>query len=110
MRKRSLKLVLSALLVTMISGVMVGCGNSNQSVGENVSGNAQESVKGSITVSGSSALLPLMEQSIEKFNDKYPEVEISAQAGGSGTGLTQVSDGTVNIGNSDVFAEDWQLY
>ena len=106
MRKRSLKLVLSALLVTMISGVMVGCGNSNQSVGENANGNAQESVKGSITVSGSSALLPLMEQSIEKFNEKYPEVEISAQAGGSGTGLTQVSDGTVNIGNSDVFAEE----
>lgn len=47
-----------------------------------------------------------MEKSIEKFNEKYPDVEISAQAGGSGTGLSQVSEGSVNIGNSDVFAEE----
>ena len=108
MKRKSLKLLASALLITMMGVGMIGCGSSNNDTGADKSADTttEQSVSGSITISGSSALLPLMEQSIEKFNEKYPEVEISAQAGGSGTGLTQVLDGTVNIGNSDIFAED----
>lgn len=109
MKRKSLKLLASALLITVIGAGMIGCGNSssNDVAADKGAGTEQEeSISGSITISGSSALLPLMEQSIEKFNEKYPDVEISAQAGGSGTGLTQVLDGTVNIGNSDIFAED----
>ena len=103
MKRKSLKLLASALLVTVIGAGMIGCGSSNNA---NTDSSQEETLSGSITISGSSALLPLMEQSIEKFNEKYPDVEISAQAGGSGTGLTQVLDGTVDIGNSDIFAED----
>lgn len=57
-----------------------------------------------ITISGSSALLPLMEISVNNFEKIHPEDIVNVQAGGSGTGLTQVLDGTVNIGNSDMFA------
>ena len=103
MKRKSLKLLASALLVTVIGAGMIGCGSSNNA---NTDSSQEETLSGSITISGSSALLPLMEQSIEKFNEKYPDVEISAQAGGSGTGLTQVLDGTVDIGNSDIYAED----
>lgn len=108
MKRKSLKLLASALLVTVVGVGMIGCGSSNNEVTTDKSAdtNQEQSIEGSITISGSSALLPLMEQSVEKFNEKYPDVEISAQAGGSGTGLTQVLDGTVNIGNSDIFAED----
>lgn len=108
MKSKSLKLLASALLVTVMGAGMIGCGSSNTEVttDKGVDTKQEQSIEGSITISGSSALLPLMEQSVEKFNEKYPDVEISAQAGGSGTGLTQVLDGTVNIGNSDIFAED----
>ncbi|NFT06785.1 phosphate ABC transporter substrate-binding protein [Clostridium botulinum] len=101
MKKNTLKLIVSALLITMIGSSMVGCGS-----GEDKGHTGNNSTNGSITVSGSSALLPLMEQSIEKFNEINPGAEISAQAGGSGTGLTQVLEGTVDIGNSDIFAEE----
>jgi len=102
MKKRTLKLMVSALVVAMVGSVMVGCGSKPATDSK-----AETSeVTGSITVSGSSALLPLMEKTIEKFNEKNPDAEVGAQAGGSGTGLTQVLDGTVDIGNSDVFAEE----
>ncbi|WP_252230373.1 phosphate ABC transporter substrate-binding protein [Clostridium sp. ZBS15] len=100
MKKNTLKLIVSALLITMIGGSMVGCGS------EDSASEAGNGISGSITVSGSSALLPLMEQSIEKFNEINPNAAVSAQAGGSGTGLTQVLEGTVDIGNSDIFAEE----
>ena len=105
MKKRTLKLIVSVLVVAMVGSVMVGCGS--KSATDSKSGTSESSSStGSITVSGSSALLPLMEKTIEKFNEKNPDVQVGAQAGGSGTGLTQVLDGTVDIGNSDVFAEE----
>lgn len=97
MKRRGLKLLTGALMVSMMSGIFVGCS------GESGEGSFEQS---SITLSGSSALLPLMDKSIESFKEKYSDVEINAQAGGSGTGLTQVLEGAVDVGNSDVFAED----
>lgn len=94
MKERIIKLILSSLVVVVISSVVIGCQDDSTNNIE------------SITVSGSSALLPLMEKSIEKFNEKNPYAEISAQAGGSGTGLAQVLNGAVDIGNSDIPVED----
>ncbi|MFQ9873027.1 MAG: phosphate ABC transporter substrate-binding protein [Oscillospiraceae bacterium] len=68
-------------------------------------GDGSSTVSGSITGSGSSALLPLAQDAADKFKDKYPDVSITLNAGGSGTGLKQVADGSVDIGNSDVEAE-----
>lgn len=69
------------------------------------SGTAVSDLTGSITGSGSSALFPLAQDAADQFKLKYPNVSITMNAGGSGTGLKQVSDGSVDIGNSDVPAE-----
>ena len=46
-----------------------------------------------------------MKDAAEKFKATNKDVTITLNAGGSGTGLKQVSDGSVDMGNSDVPAE-----
>ncbi|MFE5318882.1 phosphate ABC transporter substrate-binding protein [Paenibacillus sp. NPDC056579] len=65
---------------------------------------AAAELTGTVTASGSSALLPLVKQASTEFMEKNPKVTVNVTAGGSGTGLKNVADGTSDIGNSDVEA------
>lgn len=96
MKKNSLKLLMVSLLITTTSIVFSACDGKNNSKIEKT---------GTITSLGSTALKPLVEESAKKFKEKNPKVNINVQGGGSGAGISQVSEGTVEIGNSDVPAE-----
>lgn len=89
----------AALLISVFAAglALTGCGGNDA---------GESGPSGKVTVSGSSALLPLAKDAAQKFKAKNYQVSITLNAGGSGTGLKQVSEGSVDIGNSDVFAKE----
>ncbi|MEH7505791.1 phosphate ABC transporter substrate-binding protein [Neobacillus drentensis] len=108
LKKLSLLTLLAALMV-----IMAACGGATSS--EKTEGTAKKEtakteetkeLSGSLSISGSSAMQPLVAAAAEEFMNKNPKVDIQVNAGGSGTGLSQVAEGSVQIGNSDVFAEE----
>ncbi|MEH7378180.1 phosphate ABC transporter substrate-binding protein [Neobacillus drentensis] len=108
LKKLSLLTVLAALMV-----FMAACGGAAST--EKTEGTAKKEkakteetkeLSGSLSISGSSAMQPLVAAAAEEFMANNPKVDIQVNAGGSGTGLSQVAEGSVQIGNSDVFAEE----
>lgn len=108
MRKTKWFILFICLIAT--AGLLAACNSGSKESGasEKDSGSKEET-KGeskSLAISGSSAMQPLVAAAAEEFKSKNPGTDIQVNAGGSGTGLSEVSEGTVEIGNSDVFAEE----
>jgi phosphate transport system substrate-binding protein len=107
---KSFKRLTFMMMLSLVVIIAAACGNNSaKEDGEGNSGSGDgnsEELSGSITVSGSSAMQPLVAAAAEQFMNENPDVDVQVQAGGSGTGLSQVSEGSVDIGNSDVFAEE----
>jgi phosphate transport system substrate-binding protein len=63
---------------------------------------------GTVQISGSSALQPLVNAAKEKFEATHKGISVEVSAGGSKKGLADVSSGAVQIGDSDIFAPEDQ--
>lgn len=108
--KKAVAAILAGAMLTLSFSACSG--NTGSSSGNPAAGSSQTSAAGSaslsgrINISGSSALQPLVQKAADQFKSKNPNVAITVNAGGSGTGLQNVSDKTVDIGNSDIFASE----
>jgi phosphate transport system substrate-binding protein len=58
----------------------------------------------SITVAGSTAMLPLVVEASGRYQRLHPAVKISVSGGGSSTGINQVAAKAIDIGDSDILA------
>lgn len=79
---------------------------SGEAASSEAASTAASAVSGEVTAAGSSALLPLTQAAAESFMKENPDCIVTVNGGGSGEGLKQVADGAVDIGDSDVFAEE----
>ncbi len=86
---------------------LVGCGGNNAADTTEEGGDAADAaLVGSISCSGATSFQPLVEKARDAFQDANPDVSVAISGGGSGQGLSQVAEGSVQIGRSDVFAEE----
>src|SRR4051812_6028891 len=103
-----------SLLLALIVPILAACGGATASAptaapaaAPTAAGAASSgAVSGKLTLAGSSALLPLMQEAATQFQAKNPAAQITVTAGGSGAGRTQVCQGKIDIGDSDVKLSD----
>ncbi|QDR83344.1 phosphate ABC transporter substrate-binding protein [Sporomusa termitida] len=102
--KFSGKMLAGALAMLLGVSVVAGCGGQQKAAQEAPA--AQAELAGTVTASGSTALLPFLKPAQEEFQKKNAKVTVNIAGGGSFTGQNQVAAGSVNIGNSDVPLQD----
>ncbi|MGI6590453.1 MAG: phosphate ABC transporter substrate-binding protein PstS family protein [Eggerthellaceae bacterium] len=106
-RKAGRFLAVGAVAVCMAATLgLAGCGSSSSSSSSASSSASASSSTGTVTAVGSTALQPLVEAAAEQYMSENSDAQITVQGGGSGQGITQIVEGSVQIGDSDVFAED----
>lgn len=112
------KRLLPVLLIA--AGVVAaGCGSSSSSSTTTTaagtattavaSGTVETPPTTSLTETGSTLLYPLWNIWAPAYNQKYSQVSIQTAGTGSGTGISDAANGTVDIGSSDAYLSASQL-
>ena len=97
---------LLAPLVALTLG-LTACGGTNTNAPGEGGGEGGESV--SLTGAGASFPAPIYQRWFSEYNKQNPNVQVSYQSVGSGAGVEQFTQGTVDFGASDVAMTDEEI-
>lgn len=91
MKKKSMKIIIAAMVATMSMGVFVGCGEKDNS-------SAGGGKSATISISGSTSIGPLMEKEAAAYKKENTNVNIEIQQIGSSAGIKNAISGVSEIG------------
>ncbi len=97
---------IAAAMVCVGLLAVVGCSSDKNASSSSSSPSAASAGAASITIAGSTALLPLVKQAAQDYQAKHPDAKISVSGGGSRVGITQAAQKGVDIGDSDIPAPE----
>ncbi|SPF48817.1 Phosphate-binding protein PstS [Candidatus Desulfosporosinus infrequens] len=105
--------IATGILAGVLALALAGCGTQAPATPSAppaaAQGNAPSSNTVTLTGAGSSFINPLMIQMIDKYHGKYPQLTINYQSVGSGAGIKQISEQTIDFGATDGPMTDDQL-
>jgi diguanylate cyclase (GGDEF)-like protein len=109
--------IITGLIVGVLALALTGCGTQAPAADSGKTSNTQPVSQGNqpssqtvtLTGAGSSFINPLMTQMVDKYHGKYPQVSINYQSVGSGAGIKQISEQTIDFGATDGPMTDDQL-
>jgi phosphate transport system substrate-binding protein len=87
-----MRITITGLLLVSIAPFLLGCGNH--------AGNVSTSGKSTVTIAGSTSVMPFSEKLAEHFKMEKPWITVDVQGGGSSTGIQACLNRTVDIGMS----------
>lgn len=98
-RKSLLGVILAAIML-----VATACGNgTNTKSGETGSTSTKQYM---LSAAGSTFINPLFTKMFSEYNKLHPEIKVNYQSIGSGGGIKQLTEGTVDFAASDAFMSD----
>ena len=100
MKKRTLKLIMSGLMVAMMGGALAGCGDSSSDASTNSASSNKGNQEVTIAVSGSTSVGPLMEKVAKAYEAKNENVSIEINQVGSSAGIKDTINGVAELGMS----------
>ncbi|MEN6379329.1 MAG: phosphate ABC transporter substrate-binding protein [Methanofastidiosum sp.] len=95
------------LAIVVLGMVFAGCTGQTQQTTQTT-----QPATGTITVTGSTTVLPIAQKAAEAYMAKTPGADIKVSGGGSGVGVQAAGEGTADIGMSsrDVKDSEFQKY
>ncbi|HBW39201.1 phosphate ABC transporter substrate-binding protein PstS [Desulfosporosinus sp. BICA1-9] len=88
---------LTTVIIGMLAVTLVSCGAQDPST----PAGQEKAAPVNLTGAGSSFVFPLLNQQIEEYRKNNPNITINYQSTGSGAGIKQVSEQTLDFGATD---------
>ena len=101
------KFILTATILTTLTVTLVGCGASKTGTpGEIKKSTTEANGEKIINAGGSSFVNPLFSKMFSEYNKLHPEVKVNYQSIGSGAGIKQLTEATIDFAASDAYMKD----
>lgn len=102
--------IATAVAITLVTTVGCGASTGSNHTSNQASGSTSSTAKVQLTETGSSLLYPLFNsQWIAAYQRQNSHVSLQAASTGSGQGISDATQGLVNIGASDAYMADGQV-